>query len=48
MSEFIMKFTPVYISERKSGIERTKKRKKLELEFFPQPPRGETGTVYTL
>ena len=34
----------VNISERKSGTERTKKRKKRELVFFP-PPSGATGTV---
>ena len=34
----------VNISERKSGIERTKKRKKRELVYFP-PPGGATGTV---
>ena len=33
----------VNISERKSGTERTKKRKKRELVFFPSPG-GATGT----
>ena len=34
----------VNISERKSGAERTKKRKKRELVVF-SPPGGATGTV---
>ena len=34
----------VNISERKSGTERTKKRKKQEFVFFP-PPVGTAGTV---
>ena len=34
----------VNISERKSGTERTKKRKKREFVFFP-PPGGTAGTV---
>ena len=34
----------VNIIERKSGIDRTKKRKQWELVFFP-PPGGATGTV---
>ena len=35
----------VNISERKSGTERTKKRKKWELVLFVHPPGGASGTV---
>ena len=42
--KFLACFIGVNISERKSGTERTKRRKKLELVIFP-PPRGATGST---
>ena len=49
MPSILCKLRQVYIgvniSERKSGTERTKKHKKLELAFFFSQPGGAIGTV---